>query len=178
MCARFNLTSSDQVARYFQGRLAFDEPPRYNIAPSDTVLAAVAYLEQGLKLEPQRWGVHMGHRPQPVINLRSESSMIEKTLAQGSRFSRCLIPTTGFFEWRTEDGAKQPYNFVLKDGEAFAFAGLCQPGQNGPPECAILTCEPNELVSEYHDRMPCIIDAGKVDALAVRRRPRRGLVPC
>lgn len=164
MCARFNLTSSDQVARYFQGRLVFEEPPRYNIAPSDVVLAAVAFHEHGMKLEPQRWGVHMGHRPQPVINFRSESSMLEKTLDAGSRYARCLIPATGFFEWRTEGGVKQPYNFMMKDREAFAFAGLFVEGKEGPPECAILTCEPNELVAEYHDRMPSIIAPDRADA--------------
>lgn len=90
--------------------------------------------------------------------------MLEKTLDEGSRYHRCLIPATGFFEWRSEAGIKQPYNFVMEDREAFAFAGLYLDGQGGPPECAILTTEPNELVAEYHDRMPSIISADTANA--------------
>lgn len=156
MCARFSLASPEKVAEYFQGRLVFDEPPRYNIAPSDAVLAAI--LEGGvLGLEPQRWGLHMSHRPQAVINLRSETTMIAKTFDAKPSFRRCLIPATGFFEWREENGVKQPYHFALRSGEAFAFAGLCKAVPDGPPECAILTTEPNGLVAQYHDRMPSLI---------------------
>ncbi len=164
MCARFSLTSSEQVAKYFQGRLTFDEPSRYNIAPSDSALSVVAENNSEIRIEPQRWGLHLSHRPQPVINLRSEGRTIDQSFGAQPRFQRCLIPATGFFEWRTENGVKQPYNFVMADDDAFAFAALCQAAPNGPPEFAILTCEPNSLVAQYHDRMPSIIESDSADA--------------
>jgi len=71
-----------------------------------------------------------------------------------------LIPTTGFFEWRREEGRKQPFLIRLKGGEPFAFAGLWEKWE-GPDGtyygCAILTTQPNYLVSEIHDRMPVIL---------------------
>ena len=155
MCARFNLASPEQAARYFQGRLRFDDPPRYNIAPTDLILTGLLDAG-GLVAEHMRWGMKLGDRP-GVINLRSETSSIERSFGSEPRFQRCLIPATGFFEWRQEGSVKQPYNFVMESGEAFAFAGLWQPGHQGPPEVAILTCHPNELVAAYHDRMPSLV---------------------
>ena len=29
---------------------------------------------------------------------------------------RCVIPAEGFYEWREEDGLKEPYFFARKDG--------------------------------------------------------------
>jgi putative SOS response-associated peptidase YedK len=36
----------------------------------------------------------------------------------------CMIPAKGFYEWREEDGKKQPYYFARKDGRPIMFAGL------------------------------------------------------
>ena len=72
----------------------------------------------------------------------------------------------GFFEWRLENGKKQPYYFRRSDKSIFAFAGLWQPG-NSPSEpgnFVILTTTPNDVVKPYHDRMPVILVPDCVDA--------------
>lgn len=161
MCARFNLMSTEKAARYFQGRLRFDEPVKYNIAPTDMILTVLE--EHGLTANHMRWGMHLGPSRGAVINLRSEGQSLERSFGKTSHFRRCLVPATGFFEWREEGGAKQPYNFVLASGEAFALAGLCQQRGEEPAEFAILTCEPNELVADYHDRMPSVVASEDAD---------------
>src|SRR5215813_11132939 len=73
---------------------------------------------------------------------------------------RCVIPAEGFYEWREENGKKQPYFFARKDGKPVMFAGIWDYSDvkgEAVPSFAILTDEPNELVAPYHDRMPVVL---------------------
>ena len=73
----------------------------------------------------------------------------------------CVMPAKGFYKWREEDGMKQPYFFARKDGRPLMFAGFCDYSMvkgDAVPSFAILTDEPNELVTPYHDRMPVVLD--------------------
>jgi putative SOS response-associated peptidase YedK len=70
----------------------------------------------------------------------------------------------GFFEWHAHEkgAAKTPYYFKLKDDNPFTFAGLYEEWQSKEGgelhTTTILTCPPNELVSDYHNRMPVMLD--------------------
>jgi putative SOS response-associated peptidase YedK len=99
---------------------------------------------------------------------------------------RCVIPAEGFYEWREEEGLKQPYFFARQDGKALMFAGIWDYSDvkgDVVPSFAILTDEPNALVAPYHDRMPVILDTleqwldvdTKLDAVGTRalHRPAR-----
>jgi putative SOS response-associated peptidase YedK len=82
--------------------------------------------------------------------------MFRDALATG----RCLIPATGFYEWRaTGPKDRQPMHIQLKDGGLFAFAGLWLPPakRGGVPSAAIITTRPNELMATIHTRMPAIL---------------------
>src|SRR5712691_1093811 len=96
----------------------------------------------------------------PPINARAESlassPMFREALAKG----RCLIPATGFFEWRAlAPKQRLPMHIGLKDGGVFAFAGLWLPPakRGGLPSAAIITTRPNELMATIHTRMPAIL---------------------
>ncbi|MDH4058763.1 MAG: SOS response-associated peptidase [Cyclobacteriaceae bacterium] len=82
---------------------------------------------------------------------------------------RCLIPVTGFFEWRWGDKAgkkKYPYYVFLKDQKIFSLAGIYsrwvdkQTGEEVISFC-VLTSKANPLMEKIHNnkkRMPVIID--------------------
>jgi putative SOS response-associated peptidase YedK len=80
---------------------------------------------------------------------------------------RCLVPADGFYEWKRNGKAKQPYCFEVNDGELFAFAGLWDRWKNPSGQwvksCSILTTTPNAVVSAVHDRMPVILDPDGYD---------------
>jgi putative SOS response-associated peptidase YedK len=115
-----------------------------------------------------RWGIVPAwkHGSAPLlINARSETAATKPTFRKALQSRRCLIPATGFYEWRKTGRQKQPYLFRLADGGLFAFAGLWEVGRNHDGNeaeaCAILTTEANDLVRPAHDRMPVILDPSR-----------------
>lgn len=174
MCGRFTLTVSiDKLVEAFPH---YDLPavrPRYNVAPSQAVLA-VRQEEAGSQPKGVflRWGLipswakdlAIGNRN---INARSESVADKPTFRAAFKRRRCLILADGFYEWQKLGGTgknarKQPYHIHLRDMAPFAFAGLWEywkGAEDEPPveSCTILTTEANDLVRPLHDRMPVIL---------------------
>jgi putative SOS response-associated peptidase YedK len=111
-----------------------------------------------------RFGINLassgGKKRPPLLNARTDS------LRRGSFKSmlgnrRCVIPAEGFYEWREEDGGKQPYYIARKDGKPIMLAGIWDYSDvkgDRVASFAILTDEPNELVAPYHDRMPVVLE--------------------
>jgi putative SOS response-associated peptidase YedK len=73
-----------------------------------------------------------------------------------------LVPVDNFYEWqKTESGGKQPYAIALADRGIRALAGLWEnwrsPAGEWVRSFAIVTCPPNALCAERHNRMPVIL---------------------
>jgi putative SOS response-associated peptidase YedK len=135
-----------------------------NVAPTEQVPAFLTERGKSLTTRLARFGINLpaakGKKRPPLLNARTDS------LRRGSFKSmlanrRCVIPAEGFYEWREENGLKQPYFFARKDGKPLMFAGIwdCSDVKGEEiPSFAILTDEPNALVAPYHDRMPVVLD--------------------
>ena len=100
-----------------------------------------------------------------TLNARSET-IFEKPSFRGSiSTKRCLIPSTGFYEWRDFKGAKYPYYIGLKDEPVFSMAGIYDTfldKQTGEVinSFSIVTCDANPLMAKIHNskmRMPVIL---------------------
>ena len=137
---------------------------RFNIAPTDEVLAAVDD-QRGRRLELLRWGLipHWARHEQPrfpMINARAETVSERpayRDLIQRAEH-RCLVLADGWYEWQKPEDPKQPrrpMRFSLPGGEPFCFAGLWASGPT--PSCTIVTCEANDLGRPIHDRMPVVL---------------------
>jgi putative SOS response-associated peptidase YedK len=172
MCGRFTLTDPDPArirARFGldESTKLADEVPRYNIAPTDPVLAVRPNEHGQRELGRLRWGLFPGRWAErrsgpPLINARAETLGRQPAFAESFRERRCLIPADGFYEWRDAESGKTPVWISLADGELFAFAGIwaALPSRDGSADlhsCAIVTCEPNELIRPIHDRMPVVL---------------------
>lgn len=156
MCGRFNLTRAQDIEARF-GFMDWHErriEPRFNIAPTQEILTIVQRADGSRAVQTATWGLvpfWMRAKPKPRINARAETAR-DSPMFRGA--SRCLVPATGFYEWRN----KAPMLIGLKDDGLFAFAGLWLPGsRDGLPTATILTCGPNDLVSAIHNRMPVIL---------------------
>jgi putative SOS response-associated peptidase YedK len=129
--------------------------PRFNIAPSQEIVTIIQLPLDSPTVQMATWGLRpywlVKGKP-PPINARAESLKSNPMFREAYR---CLVPATGFYEWRNG----QPMHIRLRDGEMFAFAGLWLPPQHsgGAPTAAIVTTRPNELVATIHIRMPAIL---------------------
>jgi len=172
MCGRFTLhLPAEVIAEIFGVPLPAGLSPRYNIAPSQMNLV-VRQTTAGRQLVPMKWGLipHWAKDPRlgySLINARAETIDSKPAFRGSFRSRRCLVVADGFYEWRHEGKAKEPFHITLKEGGAMAFAGLWDHWQNPEGELVqsftIITCASNELVSQLHERMPVIIGRNDYD---------------
>jgi len=166
VCGRFTLTTNlGAIAKRFGvSRLLEEVGPRYNIAPSQTVIVV---NDDGTRhLTQMRWGLIPSWAQDPaignrMINARAETVATKPAFRVALRKRRCLIPADGFYEWQPLGRRKQPIYIALKNREPFAFAGLWEiwtsPEGEEVKSCTIITTEANTLLKPIHDRMPVML---------------------
>lgn len=165
MCGRYSLICIDDLGNRFR---VFDPMmgarSRFNVAPGNEMPVIVRSDRNHLAI--MRWGLI----PRWTKDIRAAKALINaraETLAEKPAFRvllsthRCLIPASGFFEWKKEGKKTTPYYIRLSDSPLFSFAGLYDQWHN--PEgvtvstYTIVTCDANRLVAPLHDRMPVIL---------------------
>jgi putative SOS response-associated peptidase YedK len=165
MCGRFTLRSVDRIRLALGNRINFDfVPPRYNIAPTQPVITVVSPEEA----REMVWGLipSWSKEPKPIINARAETLDNKASFSESFQRRRCLILADGFYEWRRTGKARQAFYFQMKDGRAFAFAGIWdrwRKNETSIKSCAIITTAANELLEPVHDRMPVILPEDKYE---------------
>ena len=172
MCGRFALgLPSRSLAEHFQLDIFPEFEPRYNIAPTRNV-ATIAVEKSGREMRMRHWGLiphwakdnKIGSR---LINARSETAGKKPSFRYAFRHRRCLIPSTGFYEWKRTDRAKQPFFIRMLDEKIFAFAGLWERREGQEEEaiesCTILTTSANDIMRPIHERMPVILNPEDYD---------------
>jgi len=142
--------------------------PRYNVAPTQVVPIVRATEAGSYELAEARWGLVPAWSKEPrtayaTFNARVETVATKPAFRAAYRAHRCLVPASGFYEWREEGGGKQPWYFSAADGQELALAGLWEEwrGPDAPPllSCTILVGTANDLVAPIHDRMAVILGA-------------------
>jgi putative SOS response-associated peptidase YedK len=168
MCGRFVQYSHPEVyANHFGAELACEKSgPRYNLAPTQPVLA-VRQTEEGTReLVPLRWGLVPSWSKGPdnrfsMINARAETVDSKPAYRNAFKRRRCLIPSEGFYEWKAGEQGKTPYLIRRTDGAPFGMAGLWETWRDpdGEPleSCTVIVTDANDLVRSLHDRMPVIL---------------------
>ncbi|MHB8088906.1 MAG: SOS response-associated peptidase, partial [Anaerolineaceae bacterium] len=107
--------------------------PNPNVSPGDGVAVVTDGVQRSLDFF--KWGlvpswakdISIGNK---LINARAETLIEKSSFRNAFARRRCLIPASGFYEWRAEGGRKQPYLFQLADKKAFTFAGLWEHWQD------------------------------------------------
>lgn len=162
MCGRFaNHVQAMHEWLDILGNWPADIPTGFNVAPTQIIPAVQA---QGTFA--MRWGLVPAWSKEAspkyaTFNARLESVADKPAFRNAWRRSQtCLIPALGYFEWRTEQGAKQPY-FVhsQEDSSLLVFAGLWEQ-REGQYSCTILTRESAGELAQLHSRMPVMLSPG------------------
>jgi putative SOS response-associated peptidase YedK len=171
MCGRFTLNAPPELLAKTFNLLELPQiEPRYNIAPSQQI-AAIRHCGDNNKLDYLKWGLiphwskEVTHTP---INARSETVHEKPSFSHALKYNRCIIPSTGFYEWLpTKGNHKQPYFIRLANSGLMGFAGLWErwKSEDGTEleTCCILTTSANDLMKPIHDRMPVILQPNDYD---------------
>jgi putative SOS response-associated peptidase YedK len=161
MCGRYELDPEEKEWKRLheiKQLTGYDFKPNYNTAPTQ-VMPVITKDADGLQLKPMKWGIHRHIGPtieKDIINTRADKAM-SPFWAKTVRSNRCLIPATGFYEWKITDGSKQPHFIHPADRHLFMFAGIYSEDSEGQPTYSIMTTNPNKEMSEIHNRMPVIL---------------------
>lgn len=168
MCGRFTRDYTWKQVRQFLD-LKFPEQlelkASYNVAPSQPVPVCRLNRAGDRELVPLVWGLQPhwkdpGQAAPPPINARHETAATNPMFREAYRSRRCLIPASGFYEWKKTGRARQPWHIRLLNDPIFCFAGLWERRREGDAVLetfTILTTRSNELVAGIHDRMPVIL---------------------
>jgi len=167
MCGRYQLGlgGKNKLLGYHFGvdeQQSLKLKDNYNVTPSQTMPIIITQSQN--RIQMMLWGLipkWSKDGKSLVINARSETLPIKPMFKKLLETQRCIVPSTGFYEWKKTSEGKRPYYIGIKNHELFGFAGLYDIWQNSQGEeiysYAIITCNPNYIMSEIHNRMPVIL---------------------
>lgn len=165
MCGRYILFTDpelreirdiiNEVQRKIHGEIKTGE-----IFPTDRALILIQ--SQGI-LSPEAvvWGFPGSHSKGVIINARAETVPEKPMFRNCLAARRCVIPSTGFYEW-SHDGKKTKYQFNLPGAGALYMAGLYNEYQ-GENRFVILTTAANASMANVHNRMPVVLDRDRME---------------
>jgi putative SOS response-associated peptidase YedK len=178
MCGRYtHKLSWQQIVELYRLTLPEQQPAEFresfNVAPTD-VMPIIRPAGNGRELIMARWGlVPFWSKPEQAakpsystINARSDRIQTAAAYREAFKTRRCLIPTTGWYEWQKIDAkAKRPHHFQPK-AMPFAFGGvydIWKGGGKGISSFSIVTTAAAPSTAEYHDRMPLVLEEGQFE---------------
>lgn len=102
-----------------------------------------------------------------LINARAETLSQKPSFREAFKQRRCVVPATGFYEWRRTDEGKTPYYIYRPDGQDLTFAGLYEHWKSpeGKPidTFTIITTDANRVMKPIHHRMPTLLFGEEMD---------------
>jgi putative SOS response-associated peptidase YedK len=145
-------------------------PMRFNVAPTDSMPIVRTTREGAIAIRELRWGLvpywakdrAIGSK---AINARAEGVEEKPMFREAFKRRRCLVPASGYFEWKPEGAAKQPYFIHDPERELLMFAGLWESWRETKESdplhtFTIVTGPPGIVSGSLHDRAPVILEQG------------------
>ena len=103
-----------------------------------------------------------------TFNAKSETVFESKLYRRVILQRRCIVPISGFIEWKKDGATKRPFRIYEKVRPMIALAGIWTSWHSGSPQegrsFSIMTTAANDFMSQIHDRMPVILDPKDFDA--------------
>ena len=161
MCGRYELFCNEEnyemnkiIELAINNSTSLHSYPSGEIFPSTTAPIIAA---SGRKITPEFfvWGFPGFQKKELIINARAESAAQKPTFKSSLLQRRCVIPSTGFYEW-SHDSLKKKYKFNLPEQENLYMAGIWNE-YNGEKRFVILTTAANQSMAPIHNRMPLIL---------------------
>ncbi|MFC7678948.1 SOS response-associated peptidase [Paenibacillus sp. GCM10028914] len=161
MCRRFSVSAGiDEVGEHFGiNKVMYYYKNRYNISPMQGV--PVILHDQGeMILDEYRWGL-VPYWGKDAVNANLETVNQNPTYRKAIDTRRCIIPSNGFYYWRTVGKKSYAVRVVMPNQELFGVAGLYETWSDAKGEkirtCTMLMTDANVFIREFEERMPAIM---------------------
>jgi putative SOS response-associated peptidase YedK len=179
MCGRAYKTYTDKElnARYIRGAPTADDiqqlilmaEPVYNLCPTMNS-PVLRNVQSRLRFDLMHWQLIPRYEPVfktklTTINAKSETVFKSSLFGELVERQRCIVPISGFYEWKRDGKTKRPFKIHLVDEQIMSLAGIWDtwlPGSKRERSSfSILTTAANAFMREIHNRMPVIL--GRAD---------------
>lgn len=152
MCGRYRIDTNYKDMSDIYQILTDDANPYFvgDIYPSNQ---APIFTSDSLLPTFCKWGFS-SYDKKLLINVRAETVTEKPMFRKHFIEERCVIPCNGFYEW---DSAKHKYYFTRADGKLIYLCGFCKLS-GGENSFAILTKNATPPVSQFHHRIPVMVD--------------------
>jgi len=171
MCGRFVLDDIDDILPRFgitdPKDIKEELTPHYNIAPTQNIPIIYKDKNQKNRIEFMKWGLVPYWAKDPkigygMINARAETLAQKPSFKHILKTKRCLVPSSGFYEWKKIDKQKVPFYIGIKSNRIFSFAGLFDNWKDSDGNelvtFTIITTDANDTLKTIHNRMPVILE--------------------
>lgn len=163
MCGRYNFTveQSEEIREIIEklnAKIQGKEVKNGEIFPANQVPLLIGEQNQ-VSPALSTWGFPKFDNKGVIINARSETAFEKKTFKNSLVSRRCIIPSTGFYEW---DSEKRKILFRQDGTNALYMAGLYNYYQD-EMRFVILTTDANESMRDVHHRMPLVIPKDEIE---------------
>ena len=163
MCGRFAQGEFPASIRKMIKEILDDVEANHNIAPTETAAVITREPEKEISMTRMSWGFQpqwksaSGAAAPLLINARADGVAVKPAFRDAYRRRRCLLPATGFYEWRRDGAKKTPFYFSPTDEENPLMMGGLWEERNNRRAFLIITTDANGLMKPVHNRMPVII---------------------
>lgn len=170
MCGRYYIESEDDlveiraIIQEVQDKL-YGKPEAAQLKTGEifpTNIVPIITVDGGVAMQ---WGFPKWDGKGVVINARAESANDKNMFRKSLQERRCVVPTTGFYEWRHEGGKNKEKYLFTAPGERMLYLAAIYNIFDGDilPRFTILTTAANESMKPYHNRMPVLLGVGERD---------------
>lgn len=171
MCGRLNVIDAPILA--FLSQFLSDIPEiesAFNIAPTDD-LWVLHQTPDGAQTSKMRWWLVPSWSKGPqhkfsMFNARSETVATSPAFRDPFKQQRCIIPVSGYFEWRKEGARRQPMYFEPDDAEVLLLAGIWDRWRGDGKtitSCSVVTTQAHRATQSYHHRLPLMLRPDEID---------------
>nr|WP_286265899.1 SOS response-associated peptidase family protein [Thalassotalea atypica] len=131
-----------------------------DLRPSEAV-ATIIKPPLGFAQINANWGIKPDWSKQLLINAKAETITEKPTFKSAFSHSRCLVPCSGWYEWKTEENNKIKYQFTAEAKQPLYMGGILYHPES--PQLVTLTTSPTKLCAEIHHRMPVLVTATQIE---------------
>lgn len=143
--------------------------PNYHMCPTQTGLV-LSVFDGVLQFRQMRWGLVPAWaktikdaEKYSMINARGETITETRSYKAAFQKRRCVVPVSGFFEWKRSEKAKTPFAIYLRNSPIMSLAGVWEhwshkDGTESLDSFAIITTAANSFMANIHDRMPVVLN--------------------